>query len=234
MWRFVLPALITGRQRSMKQLVRICVIAAAIIASVSVALSLQRGPAQGGRGGGAAAPAANTMDWATFGGDNTRTNANMAPTRITAANVGSMVRQQVTISAPIDAGLIYLRGVQVGGASHDVFFGTTNLGHTVAIDASAAKVLWEFGPPGFDETRAMNPQRGEDNPFGAKQITNSTPVADANRQFIYAASADGKVTKISIADGKAVWSTAVTKLPKIEKMDSPLSFINGHVLVPTA
>ena len=80
----------------------------------------------------------------------------------------------------------------------------------------------------------MNPQRGADNPFGAKQITNSTPVADANRQFIYAASSDGKVTKISIANGKAVWSTAVTKLPKIEKMDSPLSFVNGHVLAQTA
>jgi outer membrane protein assembly factor BamB len=159
----------------------------------------------------------------------------MAPTRITAANVGSMVRQQVTISAPIDAGLIYLRGVQVNGASHDVFFGTTNVGRTVAIDANDGKVLWEFGPPGFDEVRALNPQRGtDDNPFGAKQITNSTPVADANRQFVYAASADGKVTKISIADGKAVWATAVTKLPKVEKMDSPLSFVDGHVLVPTA
>jgi hypothetical protein len=45
----------------------------------------------------------------------------MAPSRITAANVGSMVRMQVRISAPIDAGLIYLRGVQVNGAAHDVF-----------------------------------------------------------------------------------------------------------------
>src|SRR5215469_5965331 len=159
---------------------------------------------------GGTATAGNNGDWPTFGGDNTRTNANMAPTRITAANVGTMVRQQVTISAPIDAGLIYLRGVQVNGGSHDTFFGTTNLGHTVAIDANDGKVLWEFAPAGFDETAAMNPQRGADNPFGAKQITNSTPVADANRQFIYAASSDGKVSKVSIADGKAVWSTAVT------------------------
>ena len=83
-------------------------------------------------------------DWPTFGGSNTRTNANMAPTKITAANVGSMVRQQVTISAPIDAGLIYLRGVQVNGASHDVYFGTTNVGRTVAIDANDGKVLWEY------------------------------------------------------------------------------------------
>jgi outer membrane protein assembly factor BamB len=219
----------------MKKLVLICFLTSAIIASVFIATGQQRSSGGGAaRGSAAAALAASSADWPTFGGDNTRTNANMAATRITAANLGTMVRQQVAISAPIDAGLIYLRGTQVNGAPHDTFFGTTNLGHTVAIDANDGKVLWEFVPPGFDETAAMNPQRGAGNPFGAKQITNSTPVADANRQFIYAASPDGKVTKISIAEGKAVWSTAVTKLPKIEKMDSPLSFVNGHVLAPTA
>jgi len=218
----------------MKNLLSTFIFSAAIIASVSIAVSQQRAPAQGARGAAAATPARNNSDWPTFGGDNGRSNANMAPTRITAANVGSMVRQQVTISAPIDAGLIYLRGVQINGAPRDVFFGTTNLGRTVAIDASEGKVLWEFAPPEFNETAAMNPQRGPGNPVGAKQITNSTPVADANRQFIYAASSDGKVTKITIADGKAVWSTAVTKLPGIEKMDSPLSFVNGRILAPTA
>jgi outer membrane protein assembly factor BamB len=215
----------------MRKLVPVCIIVITALVTGTLALSQQRGPARG-----ATAPAANTGDWPTFGGDNTRTNANMAPTRITAANVGSMVRQQVTISGPIDAGLIYLRGVQVNGAPHDTFFGTTNLGRTLAIDANDGKVLWEFAPPGFDEAAALSPQRGAPggNPFGATQITNSTPVADDNRQFVYAASADGKVTKIAIADGKAVWSTAVTKLPKIEKMDSPLNFVNGRVIVPTA
>lgn len=179
------------------------------------------------------AGAANGADWPTFGGDNSRSNANMAPTKITPANVGSMVRMQVQVSAPIDAGLIYLKGVQVNGASHDVFFGTTNLGRTVAIDAAAGKVLWEYAPPGFDEAAAMTGARIPMG-FNVKQITNSTPVADDNRQYIYAADADGKVTKIAIADGKAVWSTAITKMPNFEKMDSPLSFANGKVIVPTA
>src|SRR6185369_3871804 len=193
--------------------------------------------AQGGRGaarGGQAAAAANNADWPTFGGDNTRTNANMAPTRITADNIKSMVRKQVTISAPIDAGLIYLSGVQVHGARHDVFFGTTNMGRTVAIDANEAKVLWEYAAPGFDEVKAAAGAPAGARGLIVKQITNSTPVADTNRRFIYAASADGKVTKIAIADGKAVWATAVTKMPDFEKMDSPLSFVNGNVLVPTA
>jgi outer membrane protein assembly factor BamB len=190
--------------------------------------------AAAGAASAAAPTTANTADWPTFGGSNTRTNANMAATKITATNVGMMVRQQVTISAPIDAGLIYLHGVQVNGASHDVFFGTTNVGRTVAIDANEGKVLWEFAPPGFDEATAVAGAPAGGRGLIVKQITNSTPVADANRQFVYAASADGKVTKISIADGKAVWSTAVTKLPLMEKLDSPLSFVDGHVLVPTA
>ena len=173
-------------------------------------------------------------DWPTFGGGNARTNANPAPTRITAANVGSMVRQQVTISGPIDAGLIYLSAVRVGGASHDVFFGTTNVGRTVAIDANDGSVLWEYASPGFDEAAAVKGAPAGSRGLIVKQITNSTPVADDNRQFIYAASADGKVTKISIADGKAVWSTAVTRMPILEKLDSPLSFVRGTVLVPTA
>ncbi|HEY6457389.1 MAG TPA: PQQ-binding-like beta-propeller repeat protein [Steroidobacteraceae bacterium] len=177
---------------------------------------------------------ATAGDWPTFGGSNTRTNANMAPTRITATNVGSMVRQQVKISAPIDAGLIYLSGVKVNGASHDVFFGTTNVGRTVAIDANEGKVLWEYTPPAFDEEAAAKGVPTGSRGLIVKQITNSTPVADANRQYIYAASADGKVTKISIADGKAVWSTAVTRMPITEKLDSPLSFVRGNVLVSTA
>jgi len=187
----------------------------------------------GGLAPRAALSAGDPADWPTVGGSNARTNANMAPTKITAANVGSLVRMQVQVSAPIDAGLIYLHGVKVGGATHDVFFGTTNLGRTVAIDAAAGKVLWEYAPPGFDEAAAAagaQVPRG----FAVKQITNSTPVADDDRQFVYAASADGKVTKISIADGKAAWSTAVTKMPNMEKLDSPLSFVKGKVLVSTA
>jgi len=184
----------------------------------------------------AAQPAApgGSADWPTFGGNNARTNANLAPTRITAANVGSMVRTQVRVSAPIDAGLIYLKGAQVNGAAHDVFFGTTNLGRTVAIDANDGKVLWEYASPGFDEAAALTDRPPPNGRIAVKQITNSTPVADANRQYVYAAGADGKVTKLAVADGKAVWSTAVTLLPQMEKLDSPLSFVNGKVLVSTA
>ena len=146
---------------------------------------------------GAHESVSTARDWPTFGGSNARSNANLSPSRITAANVASMVRQQVTVSAPIDAGLIYLSGVTVNGALHDVYFGTTNMGRTVAIDADAGKVLWEYVSPGFDETTAAAGAKAGPRAFIVKQITNSTPVADANRQFIYAGSADGKITKIA-------------------------------------
>jgi hypothetical protein len=120
-------------------------------------------------------------DWPTFGGSNARTNANMAATKFTAANVGSMLRQQVTISAAIEAGLIYLSGVKVNGASHDVFFGTTNVGRTVAIDANNGTVLWEYAAPSFDEAAAAKGTPAGSRGLIVKQITNSTPVADANR-----------------------------------------------------
>ena len=106
----------------MKTLVLIGSLTFVIIASVVIVAGQQRS-ATGAASRGTAAVGANGADWPTFGGDNTRTNGNMAPTRITAANVGTMVRQEVTISAPIDAGLIYLRGVQVNGGSHDTLFG---------------------------------------------------------------------------------------------------------------
>ena len=121
----------------MKKLISILFLSTALIASVFITTGQQRNSAT--------AAAANSADWPTFGGDNTRTNANMAPTRITAANLGTMVRQQVSISAPIDAGLIYLRGIQVNGAAHDTFFGTTNLGRTVAIEGSLKDLALELG-----------------------------------------------------------------------------------------
>src|SRR6185295_7123031 len=98
----------------MRKLQAICFFSAVVILTASLAFTQQRAPAPAR---GAAPAAAASLDWPTFGGDNSRTNANMAPSRITAANVGTMVRQQVMISAPIDAGLIYLKAVQVNGAS---------------------------------------------------------------------------------------------------------------------
>jgi hypothetical protein len=153
---------------------------------------------------------ASNHDWTTFGWGVGRSSASTDPTAITAANVATMRRQQVTLDGTVDASAIYLHGVQVKGAAHDVFFVTTTYGKTIAIDAANATILWEFTPGTYGSVS------------GSRQITTSTPVADPSRDFIYAASPDGHIQKLAVADGHSVWSTAITSLPTREKIASPL------------
>jgi outer membrane protein assembly factor BamB len=132
-----------------------------------------------------------------------------------------MRRQQVALDGTVDASAIYLHGVRVNGGTHDVFFVTTTYGKTLAIDADNGSVLWRFTPSGHDSWA------------GSRRITNSTPVADPNREFIYAASPDGHIQKLAVADGRAAWSTAITRLPEREKIASPLNYHRGRVIAVT-
>jgi len=170
----------------------------------------------------AAAQNLPAQDWPTFGGNVQSTSANPEPTGITAANLGHLVRQQVTIDGTVDASAIYLHGVSIHGAAHDAIFVTTTYGKTLALDAVNGTVLWTYTPASYQQVA------------GTRQITNTTPVADPDRQFIYAASPDGYVQKLTISDGHPVWRTAITLLAKREKMDSPLKFYQGHVVAVTA
>lgn len=171
---------------------------------------------------GVSASAQASRDWAQFGWDAARTSASTAPTGINAANVAKLSRRQVTIAGTVDATAIYLHGARVKGAAHDTIFVTTTYGKTIALDANSGAVLWTFTPPGYDGWA------------GTRQITNTTPIADPDREYLYAASPDGKIHKLAVSDGHEVWSTAVTLLPLKEKMDSPLSLSRGHVIAVTA
>jgi outer membrane protein assembly factor BamB len=160
-------------------------------------------------------------DWAQFGFDMARSSASSAPTGITAANVASMRRQQVSISGTVDAAAIYLPGVRVNDAAHDVLVVTTTYGKTIALDANQGSVLWEFTPPGYDSWA------------GSARITNATPIADPDRESVYAASPDGHVEKLALANGHPIWSTSITLLPEREKIASPLSLFRGHLIAMT-
>ncbi len=168
-------------------------------------------------GGGQPGPA----DWPRFGWDAGRSSAPPITAGITAANVASLVRQQVTIDGTVDASAIYLRGVQVNGSTHDVFFVTTTYGKTLAIDAANGAVLWRYTPANYASWA------------GSAQITTATPVADPNRQFVYAAAPDGAIRKLAVADGSVIWSTAITLLPGVEKIASALNYFNGRVIATT-
>ena len=165
--------------------------------------------------------ASTPLDWPQFGFDSASSSAPANPTGINPANVMSLTRRQVTLDGTVDASVIYLSGVTIGGATHDAFFATTTYGKTIAIDPETGGALWEYTPSSYSSLA------------GSAQITNSTPAADPDRQHMYAAAADGTVQKLALADGHVVWSTAVTLLPTREKIASPLKIFNGHVIAVT-
>lgn len=170
----------------------------------------------------AAAQSPGAQDWPMFGGNVESSSANPAPAGITAANLGKLVLRKVELPGTVDASAIYLHAVDIRGTRHDAIFVTTTYGKTLAIDADSGAILWDYTPASYAGLA------------GSYRITNSTPVADPDRQFLYAASPDGFIQKLAISDGHVVWRTAITRLPEREKMDSPLKFFRGHVIAVTA
>src|SRR5947207_1804813 len=172
------------------------------------------GPASGGGPPG-------TNDWTRFGWDAGGSNAPPIATGITAANVATLVRQQVAIDGTVDASAIYLHRVPVNGSTHDVFFVTTTYGKTLAIDAQNGAVLWRYTPANYASWA------------GSAQVTTATPVADPNRQFVYAAAPDGASRQLKVPDGSVVGTTPIALLPGREKIASALNYFNGRVIATT-
>jgi hypothetical protein len=168
-----------------------------------------------------AAAASGRLDWTRFGWDARRSNDDPRSTGITASSLGSLQRRQVRLPGTVDASAIYLHGVRIRGATHDAFFVTTTYGITLAIDATSGRILWRWRPPGYSRWA------------GSAQITTATPVADPSRRWIYAASPDGRIQKLSVSRGRAVWRRRITKLPTREKIAASLNFAGGHVIATT-
>src|SRR5580698_3029694 len=160
-------------------------------------------------------------DWTQFGWDVASSGASTDDTGITTANAASLQRRQVALDGTVDASAIYLHGIEVKGAQHDVFFVTTTYGKTIAIDADQGSVLWEYTPPQFAGWE------------GSRQIGNSTPAADPDRTHIYAAAPDGSIQKLAVADGRVLWTTPITQLPEREKIASPLREFRGRIIAVT-
>ena len=70
-----------------------------------------------------------------FGGNVESTSANPRPSGITADNVTKLARRQIKLDGTVDASAIFLQGVTVHGAAHNVIFLTTTYGRTLALDA---------------------------------------------------------------------------------------------------
>jgi outer membrane protein assembly factor BamB len=156
-----------------------------------------------------------------FGFVPSRTNSGPSATGITAKNAAHLHLQRVQLGGTVDSSAIYLHHVRVHGKTRDVFFVTTTYGKTEAIDASSGRVLWRYTPEGYSSSA------------GSYRITNATPVADPGRAFVYAASPDGRIQKLRVANGHAVWRRSITLLPAREKITSSLNFAKGHVIATT-
>jgi hypothetical protein len=166
------------------------------------------------------------QNWPEFGLNPQRSDATNASTGITAANVGHLRRLRIALPGTVDSSPIYLHGVTVAGAVRDVVIVTTTYGKTLAIDASSGLILWTFSPPGYSGWA------------GSAQITVTSPVADPDRSWVYAASPNGLIHKLSLADGSedrsGSWPVSVTRDPTNEKLGAALNIDGPDVLAATS
>jgi outer membrane protein assembly factor BamB len=116
--------------------------------------------------------------------------------------------------------------VQVAGATHDVFVVETSFGRTVALDAATGAILWQFAPGSIGKLE------------GSPRITTSSPVTDPDREFVYLVAGDGRMHKVTVADGAEVktehWPVRVTRIPHGDKLSAPLNIAGRYVIAATA
>ena len=157
------------------------------------------------------AGAAPAPDWSRFGYDAGRQNA--APAAgISASNVGRLVRRRVTLDGTVDSSPISVGGLVVV---------TTSYGKTIAIDPASGRIRWRYTPSGYSSWA------------GSYRITNSSPVADPDGKFVYAAAPDGKIRKLSLANGREVWATSISRNPGREKLGTALNVTRNLVVATT-
>ncbi len=171
----------------------------------------------------AAAGGAPVLDWPEFGFDPQRSDVAPGSTGITAANVGHLHRLHVSLAGTIDSSPVYLHGASVAGGTHDTIVATSAYGRTFAIDADTGHVLWTFTPPGYPSWA------------GSAQITTSSPLADPGGRYVYTASPNGLIHKLSLQDGSeaAGWPVRVTLEPRHEKLAAALNVDGEYVIATT-
>ncbi len=165
------------------------------------------------------------VDWLRFNFDAQRSGDGPAAVGLGPHNVGALRLRKVKLPGTVDSSAIALHAVLVGGHRHDVLVMTTTYGRTLALDLHSARTLWEFTP---SDIRSYQ---------GSARITTATPIADPDRQFVYAASPDGRIHKLAVASGHEVrsggWPVSVTFDPTHEKIASPLNITGSSVVVVT-
>ncbi|MGI9183860.1 MAG: PQQ-binding-like beta-propeller repeat protein [Solirubrobacteraceae bacterium] len=159
-------------------------------------------------------------DWPTFGYDSARSGGAPA-SGITAANARGLTPRSVHIDGIADSAAVELHAVKVDGRRHDLIVVDTTYGKTIAIDPATGHQLWEFRPP------AVNAAPG--NP----QVATATPTVDPNRRYLYSASPNGVIYKLSVASGRQIWARSITFDAGHEKLASALNVSGRYVVAVT-
>jgi outer membrane protein assembly factor BamB len=197
-----------------------CMAALVACGSMGAAVGAPDGATSNGRFARAAA-----VDWPTFNFDAQRDGVDPQATGIGAGNLRSLRLRVVRIPGTVDASAIELHGLRMGGRVRDAIFVTTTYGRTLAIDPGTGTILWRFTP------------RDIGSYAGSSQVTTATPVADPDRRWIYAASPNGFIHKLSATTGREVhsrhWPARVTFDATREKIASALNLSGGSVIVVT-
>jgi len=172
-----------------------------------------------------AAVRSGTYDWPEFGFDATRSNVEPRATGLTDASVKRLRRITVRLPGTVDSSPIFLHGIATPRGARDLFIVTTTYGKTLALDAASGHRVWEFVPPSAARLT------------GSAKITNTSPVADPDRRWVYAASPDGRVRKLAVGTGRELrrdgWPAVVTRDAGHEKLAAALNLSGPWVYVVT-
>ena len=136
------------------------------------------GPTQTG-GGGTSPPPTAATDILTYKNDVSRTGQNLTESVLTLANVNSTgfgLLRFLAADGKVDAQPLYLSGLTVNGATHNVVYVATENDSVYAYDADSGTLLWQVSLLGSGEAPS-------DPVYGCSQVTpeigvTSTPVID--------------------------------------------------------
>jgi hypothetical protein len=159
-------------------------------------------------------------NWTQFDFNAQRSGVGPAQTGITRWDLSDLRRRMIQLDGTVDASAIQLHGVKVQGRRRDVVVVNTTYGRAIAIDPRSGKKLWQFTPRDISAYQ------------GGPQITQATPVADRDDQYVYSLSPDGYAHKLSATTGRPVWKARVTWDPTREKVDQ-LNISGRWVIVTT-
>lgn len=164
-------------------------------------------------------------DWPTAEHDVGRSGTATDETQIGPSNVGTLTKTwSAHLDGKVTAQPLYLSGVQVEGATHNVVIAATNQNTIYALDGDSGTVLWS------DHLASASANCTIPGGFG---ITGA-PVVDRATGLIYAVTDDGFLRTISLANGsQAQPALQVISSPQTNAVWGGLNLFNGNLFFPT-